>query len=125
MDKDLEKASRCICAGYRTEFCQMYSPGYIFAALLSDSTHKKALLYYFGCRCWKMKFCSTSRQVNLHPAMCREAAEMLGQRGWGNTKKFLTPCRAQSVNTKKREDEEGLCLLSCTSTAISGIILIC
>lgn len=39
-----------------------------------------ALRYYFFCRCWKIKFYSTSRQTNLHPAMCREAAEMLGQR---------------------------------------------
>lgn len=38
--------------------------------------------------------------------MCREAAEMLGQRDRGNTKKFLTPCRAQSVNTKKWEKED-------------------
>lgn len=27
----------------------------------------------------------------------------------GNTKKFLTPCRAQTVNTKKRKEEDGRC----------------
>ncbi|TRZ16544.1 hypothetical protein HGM15179_010597 [Zosterops borbonicus] len=64
------------------------------------------------------------REANLHPAMCREAAEMLGQRDWGKHEEIPDSLEGRKYEHKKREEEDGLRLLSCTSISISGIILV-
>lgn len=56
-----------------------------------------------------MKFSSASREANLHPAMCREAAEMLGQRDWGKHEEIPDSLEGRKYEHKKREEEDSRC----------------
>lgn len=68
-----------------------------------------ALRYHFFCRCWKIKFYSTSRQKKSPSCNVQRSCWNAGTETGGNTKEFLTPCRAQGVHTKKRKKENGRC----------------
>lgn len=45
MDKDLERALRCICAGYRTELFLSDVLSWVYICM-SDSAHKKGNIFF-------------------------------------------------------------------------------